>query len=280
VAPDSGEQPDVALRRRPWIRIAAFHFGPVDQAKMARQHVMGGIVQIIRDFDIVAVQDIRAENPAPLVQLIELVNAGGRHYDFAVSSDVGRKPLGRYGAFLYDKQTIQIDPATVCRVSDPTGSFRWPPLVAAFRTRGVQPSQAFTFTLISVQVDRSRAAAEVDLLDDVYRAVRDDGRGEDDVILLGYLGADTQHLGQLAALPYSRSVAGPLPTATRGTGTVDHILLDAMATVEFTGRAGVVDIMRRLNLSMPEAVEVSEHLPVWAEFSIFEGGQSGFSTPE
>jgi hypothetical protein len=26
---------------------------------------------------------------------------------------------------------------------------------------------------------------------------------------------------------------------------------------------------------MPGAMEVSEHLPVWAEFSVYEGGQAG-----
>ncbi len=26
---------------------------------------------------------------------------------------------------------------------------------------------------------------------------------------------------------------------------------------------------------MPEAQEVSEHLPIWAEFSVYEGGQAG-----
>jgi hypothetical protein len=26
---------------------------------------------------------------------------------------------------------------------------------------------------------------------------------------------------------------------------------------------------------MAEAMEVSEHLPIWAEFSVYEGGQAG-----
>ena len=29
--------------------------------------------------------------------------------------------------------------------------------------------------------------------------------------------------------------------------------------------------MRQYNLSLQEALEISDHLPVWAEFSIFEG---------
>ena len=31
--------------------------------------------------------------------------------------------------------------------------------------------------------------------------------------------------------------------------------------------------MRQFNLSLQEALEISDHLPVWAEFSIRENGQ-------
>jgi hypothetical protein len=41
------------------------------------------------------------------------------------------------------------------------------------------------------------------------------------------------------------------------------------------GRSGVLDFMRDGNLTLEEALEVSDHLPVWAEFSIFEGGTIG-----
>ena len=36
--------------------------------------------------------------------------------------------------------------------------------------------------------------------------------------------------------------------------------------------------MREFELTMPGALEVSEHLPVWAEFSVYEGGQPGHPT--
>ena len=55
----------------------------------------------------------------------------------------------------------------------------------------------------------------------------------------------------------------------------DNIVIDRRATVEFTGRTEVIDLMRRFNLTMAEAMEVSEHLPICAEFSVYEGGQAG-----
>ena len=111
-----------------------------------------------------------------------------------------------------------------------------------------------------------------------FAAVRDDGRGEDDIILLGDLESDDQHLGQLGKLFGVAALVSGIPTTTRGANLLDNILLDRRATCEFTGRVEVVDMMREFELTMPGAQEVSDHLPVWAEFSVFEGGQAGHLT--
>jgi hypothetical protein len=55
----------------------------------------------------------------------------------------------------------------------------------------------------------------------------------------------------------------------------DNILFTQPATAEFTGGAGVVDLMEMFQLTEQQALEVSDHLPVWGEFSIYEGGSGG-----
>jgi len=108
--------------------------------------------------------------------------------------------------------------------------------------------------------------------------VLDDGRNEDDVILLGDLHSDDQHLaglGKLLGVTPLLSKLNDAFTTTRGTQLLDNILLDRRATREFTGLVEVMDLMREFELTMPGALEVSEHLPVWAEFSVYEGGQPG-----
>jgi hypothetical protein len=257
---------------RPRIRIATFNLGPLDHKKMAKRHVVGSLVKLIRKFDVVAVQDIRSQNHGLLLELVEEVNVEGRQYDVVVSPDVGRRPIQQYCAYLYDKDVIYMDPGTVYSVTDEEGSFRRAPLVTSFAARGPDPAQAFTFTLVNVHVDRDRAVAELNILDDAFRAVRDDGRGEDDVILLGHLALDEQSLGELGELPRITSAVSRVPTTTRGTRMADNLIFDRLATAEFTGRADVVDVLRELNLSMQEALEISDHLPVWAEFSVYEGG--------
>lgn len=257
------------------LRIATFNCGPVDAAKMAKLQVVNRLAQVIRKFDIVALQDIQARNRGILTQLVEQVNAEGRFYHYAVAANVDREVVHQYSAFVFDRATVQVDLSTVYPLQDPDGRLRRAPLAASFRARGPEESQAFTFTLVNVHVDPEHAGAELDLLDDVFRAVRDDGRNEDDVILLGDLGADDRHLGQLGKVPNLIGAVVGLPTLTRGTQGADNLVFDFRATKEFTGKSGVVDLMRELNLTMQEAQELAGHLPVWAEFSVYEGGQPG-----
>ena len=66
-----------------------------------------------------------------------------------------------------------------------------------------------------------------------------------------------------------------MPTNTRGNAQYDNLLFHSQATTEFTGRGGVYDFMRVVNLTLDQALKVSDHLPVWAEFSVYEGGAPG-----
>ena len=70
-----------------------------------------------------------------------------------------------------------------------------------------------------------------------------------------------------------------IPTDVAGEQTRAGILFSARGTIEFTGRSGALDFLRKYNLSLERSLEVSEHLPVWAEFSAVEGGEPGRIAP-
>jgi hypothetical protein len=46
--------------------------------------------------------------------------------------------------------------------------------------------------------------------------------------------------------------------------------LDAQTTREFTGERGVIDLQSDLGFSLEQALLISDHMPVWAEFSAYE----------
>ncbi len=264
---------------KPTIRIATFQLGRLDEAKLANPQVSNVLIHFFPRFELVAVQGVRGKNRGVLVRLVEQINAAtGRNYDFATSPEQQRDALEHYSAFVFDSARIDVDRRTVRFVEDRLNRFRVKPLIGSFRVRGPDPAEAFTFTLINVESDDERTDAELDLLAAAYRAVLKDGRKEDDVILLGDLNTDDQHLGGLGGLLGVTPLLSKLNdkfTTTRGTRLLDNILLNRLATQEFTGVVEVVDMMREFELTMPAAMEVSEHLPVWAEFSAYEGGQPG-----
>jgi endonuclease/exonuclease/phosphatase (EEP) superfamily protein YafD len=158
-------------------------------------------------------------------------------------------------------------------VQDPDDRLHREPLVACFRTRNAPPQQAFTFTLVNIHTDPDEVPQELAALADVIRAVRNDGRREDDVLLLGDLNADERMLAGLAQATGCSLVVSGVPTNTRGSKTYDNILYARNATAEYTQQWGVVDFAREYQLTDQQALEVSDHRPIWAEFSVYEGGQ-------
>jgi hypothetical protein len=218
---------------------------------------------------------VRATSQSVLPRFIDLINADGRQYDYAIGPRLGRTSSKEQYAFVFDTASIEIDRNSLYTIDDPDDRLHREPLVAGFRVRGPSPQEAFTFTLIDIHTDPDEVEAEVEALHDVYLAVRDDGRNEDDIILLGDLNADDAHLGRLGRISEITCVISGTPTNTRGSKQYDNLLFHQRATAEFTGRGGVVNLMRDFKLTIDQALEVSDHLPVWAEFSVYEGGQPG-----
>lgn len=257
------------------VRIATFNIQVFGESKLGDERVMDVLAQVARRFDVLAIQEVRAKSQDVLPRFVELINADGRRYDFVIGPRLGRTTSKEQYAFVYDTQTIEIDHSSLYTVDDPDDRLHREPLTAGFRARSADASQAFTFTLVNIHTDPDEVADELNALDDVFRAVRNDGRDEDDIILLGDLNADDTHLGELARIPYLAVAVSGQPTNTRGTAQYDNVLFDARATAEFTGRSGVLDLMKQFKLTQEEALAVSDHFPVWAEFSSFEGGQPG-----
>jgi hypothetical protein len=269
----AGDQPPAAPAR-PTIRVATFNLDGLDDNRLANPRVCESLVRILSRFDVVALQHIHDGNRGVLMRLKDRINATGRCYDFVACPTLDRDQVEIYNAMLFDATTVEVDHSMVHSVETPPGTFHVRPLLAEFRVRGPPPSEAFTFALVDVLVDPRRAPQELDALADVFRAARDSGRGEDDIILLGDLETDPEHLGRLGRVPGLVAALHGVPTTTRGTRLADNILFDRRATVEYTGRSGVLDMIRELDLTPQEALDISEHLPVWAEFSSYENGQA------
>ena len=265
------------------IRIASFHVSVLGPSKLDKSHVTDMLARLVRRFDVVAIQGIRARDNATIPRLVEAINATGVNYDFVIGPRLPREPReGSPGesfqeqfAFIFDRASLEVDRQQLYTISDPDDLMRREPYIAWFRVRGVPEDEAFTFSLANVHLDPDFAADEMSVLPSVFREVQADGREEDDVILLGNFQNGEREFEALKAIPHVDWVVTGTPTDIMATQQHSNLVFSSIATTEYQGRGGVLDFLREFNLSESEAREVSDELLVWAEFSIYEGGKPG-----
>ncbi|MCA9103054.1 MAG: hypothetical protein KDA63_17980 [Planctomycetales bacterium] len=255
------------------IRVATYDVEIMGDEKIDQPGLRDNLAKIIRQFDVVALQEIASRNPNVLPRLVDAVNSAGGRYDFVIGPRLGRTEHTEQYAVVYNTATVEVDLESVYTVSDPDDLIHRAPLVVAFRTRGAEAKKAFTFTLVNVRVDQYDVDGELPVLEEIVTAVRQDGRGEDDVILLGDMQADVDHLCRWWD-DTDKVFCLAEPTDAYGRRTIhDNIVLRRQATSEFTGRSGAYDPVQELGIPFESAAQLSSHVPVWAEFDITEGGR-------
>ncbi|WP_153558522.1 endonuclease/exonuclease/phosphatase family protein [Roseimaritima sediminicola] len=262
------------------IRIASFNIQKFGKSKSSDVNVMGVLATVMAQFDVVAIQEVLSADSKPVQKLVDRINAQGGRYAWTASRPIGRTSYVEQYAFVWDTTRIRLVPESAYLVSDPEDRMHREPMVATFQTivSPISGREGFRFTLINVHTDPDEVTFdgpenELNVLDDVYRSVRQyeySRHREEDFILLGDLNVDRDHLYELGQIHGIESVAGDQPTNTAGTKVYDHILVDRATTSEFTGEAGVLEFVRHLKLTPEQAKLVSDHQPVWAEFSSYE----------
>jgi len=297
IGPPAAAQPPIPIAGRPSLKIASYNIQVFGESKAAKPQVMQALAHLVRMFDVIAIQEIRTQNDYFIDNFLRTyVNQPGLPpYDRRVGRRLGRTNSTEQYAFLYNTATVEVNPQVVFTMEDPNDLLHREPMVAMFRAKQAPPEQAFTFILMNVHTDPDEAKQELDALAQAYTAVQRmpiGGGVEDDVILLGDLntnvpakpstmiGASSRPLqprdfGLLGDIPGIYPVIQTEPTNTVQTKLHDNIVINRYATSEFTGQAGVLDLVRQFNTTIEFAGELSDHLPVWGEFSIYESAAPG-----
>lgn len=249
--------------------IGSYNIQVFGQSKLQNQPVMDYLAEIALRFDVLAIQEIRSAQQDVLPRYVAIINAYGAKFSYIIGPRLGRTTSKEQYAFVYDSERLE-PIGTPFTVPDPNDVLHREPFVARFRVRSNDPDNAFTFALINIHTDPDETDIELNVLDDVYRYVRKQLPEEDDVILLGDLNVNERKLGELGQVPGIGYVIANQATNTRGTATYDNILFDQMSTQEFTGRSGVFRVDREYGLTIEQTLQISDHFPIWAEFSARE----------
>jgi len=263
--------PPVSSLRAPTLKVASFNLQRFGHHKAENPFVAETVIRIIKQFDIVALQEICTQQQDLIAMIVDRVNETGYRYDYLIGPRVGRGEISEQFAFIFNTDSIETDRDQLYTVDDPDSLIVCDPLVGWFRSKKADQKSAFTFSLVNIHCVPERASAEVRLLPELVRSIHRDGRNEDDVILVGDFGTDALTLVFLKQQGFTTVLNG-IPTLVSGSQMTDNIVLTNKATDEYIGRSGTLDFLRKSNLSMEQALQVSDHLPIWAEFSIVEGG--------
>ena len=253
------------------VLVGSFNLQRLGPTKLGDPWVMEKFADLIRRFDVIALQEITSKDQRTLPLLVEEVNRAGGRYSYTISPRIGRESSGYYEqyAFVFDTARIHGGPNYCYVVQDHDDILHREPFVGRFET--IVAEHPFRFTLINIHTDPDEISYELDVLADVVTNVRQfEYPGEDDVILLGDLNAAPDKFQRLGQIPGYVPLIQGLNTNTRKNRLLDNILADNRATSEYTGRSGMIDLEKHFQIQLKDAERISDHLPVWAEFTISE----------
>lgn len=255
-----------AIKPTDTIAIAGFNMQRFCESRPAEAWAVDIVAQMIRNFDVVAIQGIRCRSDEVVTQFVQAVNADGSRYTYVLGPRRGGPgDLERYG-FLYETDHIEIDMTSSGTIQDPNDCLHHDPFVTRFRARTPDPDKSFTFWLINARIDPDNIVTEMNALADVFVVMQQARASEDDVIVVGDLSATSRQFGLLRRIPAITWIMNDVNTGIGGRGVYDNILFDRVVTAEYTGQGGVYDFEAAFRLSREQALAVSDHLPVWAEF--------------
>ncbi len=250
------------------IKVGAFNLQIFGTTKASKPEVMEMLSKVIRNYDVIAVQEIRDASQTALPSLINTVNSmGNPQYDYVVSERLGRTTSKEQYAYIFNTQTIQLI-GSAYTYPDSSDIFQREPYVANFKVK----NGSFDFVLLVIHTDPDTATQEIN---DLPKAVEDSKsryQGEDDYIIMGDLNADCSYFDENSQSPlrsndYYWLINNSVDTTTKSTDcTYDRIIITPSALTDFTGDSGVFKLDTAYNLNYNSTIAVSDHYPVYASF--------------
>jgi endonuclease/exonuclease/phosphatase family metal-dependent hydrolase len=260
------EQLNTSPSSKETLRIGAFNVQVFGTTKASKPEVMAVLADIIRTYDIIAIQEIRDSSQTALPQLVDLVNSDGSQYQYVVSERLGRTSSKEQYSYLYNSNTVQLvgNPQTY---PEPEGTdpFHRQPYIAAFKATGGN----YDAVLMVIHTDPDEASEEINALDDVLNYSQKLYPDEGDFIIMGDLNADGSYFKEDTTSDldgYYWLIDDSEDTTTKATDyTYDRIILTD--TSDLYGQFGVFRYDLEYHLTEEQTVAVSDHYPVYAEFS-------------
>ncbi|MEL4304338.1 exonuclease/endonuclease/phosphatase family protein [Methanococcoides sp. LMO-2] len=246
------------------LRIGAFNIQVFGVTKASKPDVMLVLADIVRTYDIIAIQEIRDSSQTALPDLVNLVNSDGSQYDYVVSERLGRTSSKEQYAYIYDTTTVAVTgiPETY---PEPEGTdpFHRQPYISSFSAVGGD----YDAVLMVIHTDPDEATEEINALDDVLEYAQMSYPDEGDFVIMGDFNADGNYFDEDSSSDldsYFWLIDDSIDTTTKSTDyTYDRIVMTD--TSDIVGDSGVFRYDLEYGLSEEMTVAVSDHYPVYME---------------
>ncbi|XP_062503305.1 deoxyribonuclease-1-like isoform X2 [Corticium candelabrum] len=250
------------------VRLGAFNIQVFGQSKLADAPTLDVIVQIVRRYDVLLIQEVRDKRETAIVTLLELVNNGTDTYNATISRRLGRTTSKEQYAFFYKREHFQI--VDSFHYQDEHDVFEREPFVVLMQGRNNGVGQ---FSLISSHVDPDNAPVEISALVHVYN--ESVARWSiNDSLILGDFNADCSYVPlrewpgiQLwtdSRFTWLIDMDADTNVATKSSCAYDRIVVagDQLQALIINGSVGIFKFDKFYNLTHDEALSVSDHYPV------------------
>jgi endonuclease/exonuclease/phosphatase family metal-dependent hydrolase len=262
----SGYTPSAIVTTSDKIKVGAFNIQRFGTTKASKPEIMGILTKIIRNYDVIAVQEIRTISlQTTLPMLRDDVNSiGSSQYEYVVE---GTRSEEQY-AYFYNTRTIQLmgSPYSYPHLND---TFKREPYIAEFKVKNGN----FDFVLITIHAYPDTASPEINNMPKVVEDAKNRYKSQDAFIVLGDLNADCTYFKNnkqsfLRSGEYHWIINNSIDTTTKKSTdcAYDRIIITTPALTDFTGESGVFRFDTAYNLSYNSTIAVSDHYPVYANF--------------
>jgi endonuclease/exonuclease/phosphatase family metal-dependent hydrolase len=251
------------------IKVAAFNLQIFGTSKASKPEVVAILSKIIRNYDVIAVQEIRDSSQTALPMLRDAVNSmGSSKYEYVVSERLGRTTSKEQYAYLFNTQTMQVIGSPYVYL-DSNDIFQREPYVAEFKAK----KGNFDFVLITIHTDPDTATQEINYLPKIVEDAKIKYLNEGDLVIMGDLNADCDYFKENSQSPLRSSdyyywiINNSVDTTTKSTDcSYDRIIITTPAITDYTGSSGVFRFDKAYNLTYDGTIAVSDHYPVYATF--------------
>ena len=251
-------------------KIAAFNIQIFGKTKSDKPEVMVVLTNIVREFDIVLIQEIRDATEQTIPNFIQQINqANGVLYSYIESPRLGRTTSKEAYAYIYNTQTVQFIQGSDYVYNDNKDVFEREPYIATFKIGN------FDFTLAGIHTKPEDAYNEIGNLTTVISSIQTAKPNEKDIIVMGDFNANGSYYNEddtsnpLKAPQYNWIITNNIDTTIKTDNTYDRIIiLDTTLNHEYdagTAQAFHFDQAYGLN-NQTFFEEISDHYPVFAQY--------------